>query len=71
LLKDTFGSALKQIRNSQRLQPEVISVLEMINTLRNHKFGHGMTAPFDLSPAEVDFTYLACISGVLLLVRMR
>lgn len=62
---DAFGSALKRIQQIQALQNEVISVLEAINTLRNSKFGHGMTVPFDLSAGEVDFVYLRCIGAIL------
>jgi hypothetical protein len=29
-----------------------------------------MIQPFALSPPEVDFTYLACIAGVVMLARM-
>lgn len=71
LPSDTFGAVLAHIRKTQGLQTEVIDVLEKVNTLRNHKFGHGMTVPFDLSSAEVDFTYLSCIAGMLLFVRTR
>ncbi|MCL4706754.1 hypothetical protein KJ068_16415 [bacterium] len=67
----TFGAVLAHIRKTQGLQTEVIDVLEKVNTLRNHKFGHGMTVPFDLSSAEGDFTYLSCIAGILLFVRTR
>jgi hypothetical protein len=66
----TFGSVLKHVRQTNALQAEIISVLEAINTLRNRKFGHGMTASFDLSPGEVDFTYLACIAAILVFVKM-
>ena len=62
----TFGSVLKHIRQTNAFQSEIISVLESINTLRNHKFGHGMTTPFDLSSGEVDFTYLSCIGAIIL-----
>lgn len=65
----TFGSVLNHIRQTKALQGEVISVLEAINTLRNHKFGHGMTVSFDLSSGEVDFTYLTCIGAILLFIK--
>lgn len=68
---DTFGSVLKRIRQIQALQNEVIPVLEAINTLRNRKFGHGMTVPFDLSSGEVDFVYLTCIGAILLFTRIQ
>ena len=67
----TFGTVLGHIRKTNRLTAEIISVLEAINTLRNRKFGHGMTNPFDLSVSEVDFTYLSCIGGLLVFVKER
>ena len=66
----TFGSVLRHVRQTNALQGEVISVLEAINTLRNRKFGHGMTIPFDLSSGEVDFTYLTCIGAILLFIKI-
>ena len=66
----TFGAVLGHVRQSGRLNAEIISVLEATNTLRNRKFGQGMTIPFDLSPGEVDFTYLTCIGDILLFVRI-
>ncbi|MDH4318533.1 MAG: hypothetical protein OEV64_09105 [Desulfobulbaceae bacterium] len=62
----TFGNVLKNVRKRKAFQGEIISVLESINTLRNRKFGHGMTTPFDLSTGEVDFTYLSCIGAIIL-----
>ncbi len=62
----TFGSVLKHIRKTNAFQSETISILESINTLRNHKFGHGMTTLFDLSSGEVDFTYLSCVGAIIL-----
>ena len=66
----TFGSVLNHIRQTKVLQGEVISVLEATNTLRNRKFGHGTTVAFDLSPGEVDFTYLTCIGAILIFVKI-
>jgi hypothetical protein len=66
----TFGSVLKQIRQMNSLQSEITSVLESINTLRNRKFGHGMTTPFSLSSGEVDFTYLSCIGAIIMFANM-
>ena len=68
---DTFGSVLTHVSQIHGLQVEIISVLKGINTLRNHKFGHGMTEPFNLSSTEVDFTYLTCIGGILLFARSK
>jgi len=65
----TFGHVLNHIRSTQALHQDIITVLEAVNTLRNHNFGHGMTAPFNLKAAEVDFTYLTCIGGILLFAR--
>lgn len=66
----TFGGVLSHIRQTQGLHSDVVTVLEGINTLRNRNFGHGMTSPFNLKPAEVDFTYLSCVAGVLLFTRL-
>ena len=65
----TFGAVLNHIRQIKAFQGEIISVLESINTLRNRKFGHGMTTPFDLSKGEVDFTYLSCIGAIILFLK--
>ena len=67
----TFGSVLTHVRQENALQGEVISVLDAINTLRNRKFGHGMTVPFDLSSEEVDFVYLTCIGAILLFTQIQ
>ena len=66
----TFGSVLGHVRQTNHLKAEILSVLDAINTLRNRKFGHGMTVPFDLSPGEVDFTYLTCIGAILIFVKI-
>lgn len=66
----TFGSVLRHVRQINALQGEVVSVLDAVNTLRNRKFGHGMTVPFDLSSGEVDFTYLTCVGAILLFVKL-
>ena len=77
----TFGQVLAHIeqlrRNQEQAQPpqhnafrpDTIEILRRINDLRNHHFGHGMVGAFELSPAEVDFAYLACIGGILLFTR--
>ncbi len=66
----TFGNILRNLRQSHALRGEIIGVLEAINTLRNRKFGHGMTITFDLSPVEVDFTFVTCLGGILLFARI-
>jgi hypothetical protein len=67
---DTFGNVLGRARANSALKNEFITVLEAINALRNRKLGHGMPTPFDLSPSEVDFTYLSCVAGILLFARL-
>jgi len=66
---DTFGQVVRHVRQAGGQNADVLSVLEAVNTLRNHHFGHGMTAPFALTAAQVDFTYLTCVAGILLFVR--
>jgi hypothetical protein len=70
LPSSTFGSVVKHIRQTQALESDVTAVLEAINTLRNRKFGHGMTTKFSLSAGEVDFTFLGCIGAILLFARL-
>jgi hypothetical protein len=65
----TFGEILKNIRQNQSFKSEIIGVLDAINTLRNRKFGHGMTITFDLSQNEIDFTFITCIGGILSFAR--
>ncbi len=65
----TFGQVVAHIRQSNILNTQTVGLLAGLNDLRNQNFGHGMTAPFSLSGAEVDFTYLTCIGAILLLVR--
>lgn len=69
--KATFGAVITHLRQSQVMQPQIIGVLDAINILRNRVFGHGITSTFDLTPAEVDFTYLSCIGGILLFARKQ
>lgn len=66
---DTFGGVLTHLRSIAGFNPQILGTLEAINTLRNRNFGHGMVAPLNLTPAEVDFTYLICVAAVLLLTR--
>lgn len=69
LPNSTFGQVVHHLGQTKALNADVISVLKAVNDLRNHNFGHGMTKPFSLKPSEVDFTYLTCIAGILLLTR--
>src|SRR5262249_11775390 len=63
---DTFFGVLNHLRGAAAFNPQVLAVLEAINTLRNRNFGHGMVAPSNLTSAEVDFIYLTCIGAILL-----
>jgi len=65
----TFGNCLSVARERSIFLPQVIDVLGGLNEVRNKRFGHGMTEPFSLSPAEVDFAYLTCVAGVILFAR--
>jgi hypothetical protein len=65
----TFGQVVQRIGQTKALNSETTVVLQSLNTLRNRNFGHGMTAHFDLTGPEVDFTYLTCLAGILLLAR--
>jgi len=66
----TFGQVVSQIAAPASINPQVKGTLLALNDLRNKNFGHGMTTPFSLSGAEVDFAYLSCVSGILLFTRM-
>jgi len=65
----TFGQVVAHTRQSDSLNAQIVGLLGKLNDLRNQTFGHGMTAAFSLSGAEVDFTYLTCIGAILLLTR--
>src|SRR5229473_4927942 len=60
----TFGQVVNRIPSTGTMNPQITNVLNALNDLRNTNFGHGMTAPFQLSSAEGDFTYLSCVSGI-------
>jgi hypothetical protein len=66
----TLGQVIANLESGGTLNAQMVGVLRSINALRNNNFGHGMTTPFNLTGPEVDFTYLACIAGILLLARM-
>jgi len=68
---NTFHGALAKLRSQNRVAVETMETLEKFNTLRNKHFGHGMTVPFALTPAEVDFSYLGCMAGALLFARLQ
>jgi len=64
---DTFGQVKNHLELNHLLRSEVIEILTALNALRNHNFGHGMNVHFNLTAAEVNFTYLTCIASILLL----
>jgi hypothetical protein len=65
----TYGQVVARLRTNVTFNGDIIALLSGLNDLRNHNFGHGMTTQFSLTSAEVDFTYLACMSAILLLAR--
>lgn len=65
----TFGDAIKAALSKGLFSSETLSVLEKIYTLGSNHFRHGMTTPFALTAPEVEFVYLSCIGGILMLVR--
>jgi len=66
----TFGNVLVEVRKQQSMAAETSSVLQKIYDMANSHFRHGMTTPFTLKPAEVDFVLLSCLAGILLFVRL-
>jgi hypothetical protein len=66
----TFGDVLNDIRKTQFLAAETIGGLQRLYDLANNQFRHGMTTPFALKPAEVDYVIVSCLAGILLFVRL-
>jgi len=66
----TFGDVLTQARKQQSMASETIAVLQKLYDMANKYFRHGMTAPFTLKPAEVDFVMVSCLAAILLFVRL-
>jgi hypothetical protein len=66
----TFGQVVAGIPKTGTMNTQIVGMLNSLNDLRNKNFGHGMTTHFQLSSAEVDFAYLSCVGGILLLARM-
>jgi hypothetical protein len=66
----TFGNVLGEARKQQSIAVETIAVLQKLYDMANGHFRHGMTTPFTLKPAEVDFVLVTCMSGILLFVRL-
>jgi hypothetical protein len=65
----TFDDVIKEITRRNALSAEITQVLQRLNVVRHNHFGHGMTTPFALRPSEVDFVYLGCVAGCILLAR--
>jgi AbiJ N-terminal domain 4 len=65
----TFGAVIKEAGKKDIFAPETLSVLEKLYGLANNHFRHGMTEPFRLGAAEVEFVYVSCMAGILLFIR--
>ena len=65
----TFDDVIKELTRTNGLSAEVTQLLHRVNVVRHNHFGHGMTTPFALKPSEVDFVYLTCVAGCILLAR--
>jgi len=66
----TFGNVLTEARKRHSIASETISVLQKLYDMANAHFRHGMTTPFTLKPAEVDFVFVSSIADILLFVRL-
>jgi hypothetical protein len=66
----TFGNVLTEIRRAQSLSSETHASLQKLYDLANNHFRHGMTNPFALKSAEVDYVLVSCCAAILLFVRM-
>jgi len=66
----TFGNVLAEIRKVQSLSSETQASLQKLYDLANNHFRHGMTEPFALKSAEVDYVLVSCCGAILLFVRM-
>jgi hypothetical protein len=65
----TFGQVLDEVRRRNSVNEHVQRLLRDVELLRHNSFGHGMTQPFPLNGAEVDFVYVVCAAGILLFAR--
>ncbi|MBI4182490.1 MAG: hypothetical protein HY521_00665 [Proteobacteria bacterium] len=66
----TFGDVLNTAHRQAALSIHTISVLQKLYAMANNHFRHGMTTPFQLNRAEVDFVFVSCLAGILLFVRL-
>jgi hypothetical protein len=51
----TFGDVLAEVCKRQAMSPDTIAVLQKLYDMANNHFRHGMTTPWTLKVAEVDF----------------
>ncbi len=65
----TFGDVLSSLRKSDFFAKETIGGLQKLYDLANSHFRHGMTGPFTLKSAEVDYVVVSCCGAMLLLIR--
>ena len=66
----TFGDVLGNLRARGGIDQFTLRSSQSLEIVRHNQYGNGGHAPFDLSPAEVDFVYITCIAGISLLVRI-
>jgi hypothetical protein len=66
----TFGNVLTEARKQQSMAGETSSALQKLYDMANGHFRHGMTTPFTLKKAEVDFVVVSCMAGILLFARL-
>jgi hypothetical protein len=66
----TFGNVLSEIRKKQSLSSETQASLQKLYDLANKHFRHGMTEPFALKTAEIDYVLVSSCGAILLFIRM-
>lgn len=66
----TFGDVLAEVRKRQAMSAETVGSLQKLYDLANNHFRHGMTNPFALTPAEVDYVLVSCVGAILLFIRI-
>jgi hypothetical protein len=66
----TFADVVKKMRQRKEASDQTLNVLEKMWVMANEHYRHGMTKPFTLKPAEVDFVLVSCIGAILLFVRL-
>ena len=65
----TFNDVLSSLRKSDFFAKETVGGLQKLYDLANSHFRHGMTGPFTLKSAEVDYVVVSCCGAMLLLIR--